>query len=100
MNELLPDMYDTSDYQTEKENQPTVSIKSMHQVLREVEINGTKFYSVDPVEFTKMESQLKYLKQRVEVTEQRIKILYGALRDKDIVINQLRRELDNKISYS
>lgn len=100
MDDILADMYDTSNYQNTKEHEKTVSVKSVHHVLKEVEINGTKFYSVDPAEFTKMETQIKYLRQRIDVVEQRIKVLHSVIKDKDVVINQLRRELDTKISYS
>lgn len=100
MNDDLPNIYDTSEYQTEKEEHTTVSIKATHRVLKEVEINGTKFYSVDPVEFVKMENQINFLKQRIDIINQRIKVLDNIIRDKDVIINQMRRELDNKISYS
>jgi len=100
MNNILPDMYDTSDFQQEKEGKTTVNVKTTNRILKEVEINGSKFYSVDPVEFAKMENQLKSLKQRIDVVDQRVKMLDSIVKDKDIMINQLRRELDNKISYS
>ena len=100
MNNILPDMYDTSDFQQEKEGKTTVNVKTTNRILKAVEINGSKFYSVDPVEFAKMENQLKSLKQRIDVVDQRVKMLDSIVKDKDIMINQLRRELDNKISYS
>lgn len=102
MTDILSNMYDTTEFHNDKNNQPnqtTVSVKQV-SMLKEVEINGTKFYSIDPAEFAKMDKQLKFIKQRMEILEQRIKVMDSVLRDKDVVINQLRRELDTKIGYS
>ena len=92
------EMYDTSDIEIQKPDKDVAKTQKIG-LLYEVEINGKKFYTVDPIEFQKIENNLQMLKQRVTVAEQQIRRLQSQLQQRDQHIRAIKNELDTKVSH-
>ena len=94
----IVDMYDTSSI--EHQPVPTSNTKVQKSgVLLEVEINGSKFYTIDPVEFTRLQNLIQNLKNRQIINEQMIRQLQSSIKQRDQHIIRIKQDLDTKVSH-
>ena len=99
MNEIeLSDIYETDDIEISNVSKNDVKMKKSG-VLIEVEMNGKKFHTVDPAEFAKLENMVNELQRKLILNEQYIRQLQGQIRNRDIYLRTLKRELDTKVSH-
>lgn len=98
MNDDIDNMYDTTEYTPIT---PTTSVVNVQKtkILQEIEINGHKFFTVNPVEFQTLENNFRTLKHRLSTAEQLIRQLQSRLSQRDQLLRELKRELDTKVSH-
>lgn len=99
MDNDLTDMYDTTfiENQTNQQSPPNKPQKA--GMLLEIEINGTKVYTVDPVEFNNLQNTIQNLKYRLNINEQLVRQLQSTVRQRDQYIQRIKQELDTKVSH-
>lgn len=98
MNDNIDNMYDTTDYTPTTPTPPVVHVQK-NKILQEVEINGQKFFTINPVEFQALENNFRTLKHRLTIAEQLIRQLQTRLSQRDQLLRELKRELDTKVSH-
>lgn len=94
----LNEMYGVDPDLTVPRPMPAVRVFGNSQVS-EVEIDGKKFFTVNPQAIVRIENLIRSLQTKVSVLEQDLRTMRARIGNTEISLHEARQELANKISY-